>query len=117
MTKTLKPEPPGQAVLRLKDLIASTGIQLVLWSKVIESTDPNESYAPFAQMAEDMLTHSEVLALVEEQFPVLAEHMRIKLPPHIGAVAIKNPLRVRDSEDPLPFDKGSTSDMGDEHPF
>jgi len=100
--------------IKLKDLTAACGVQLLIWAKMVQEIDPNDYYEPFMEMADDMLVHSEVLTLIEKQYPVMSNHMTIKLPDHLTAVTIRNPLREQESEDPLPFDKGSTSDnMGD----
>lgn len=117
MKKKTEAKVELMATLPLTEILAATGIQLIIWSELIDKTDPNDSYEPFTEMKADMLTHSQMLAEVAEQFPTLCRKIMVKMPDYIGVVRIKNPLRDRDSEEGLPFDKPSRPDVLGGPPF
>jgi len=82
-----------QASVQLGAFLASLGVQLVVWANLLQDTDPNESYQPFVEAADDMLIHSEVMLAVLASLSKTAAHKEVELPPHIGALSVPNPLK------------------------
>lgn len=74
------------------DAIASTGIQLMVWSEALGWAFIEDKEKFLEDMAHEMLLHSSVLAAISEQFPTLLQRMRVDLPIDIGVEIIDNPL-------------------------
>lgn len=102
MKKQKQAKIEREAHVSVEDVIRAIGIRLVMWSRVIADTDPNESYEAFALIREEMLTHSEVLSVILKCFPVLLNAARFQLPPTIGAQVIPNPLIDHKAEKDTP---------------
>jgi hypothetical protein len=105
------------ATLPLKEVLASVGIQLLLWSETLEYADLSLDTETLSNMAHEMLVHSEVLALVEQQFPKLSVSMRIRMPDDIGVMRIPNPLRERRAAEADAEASANDDDVLGELPF
>lgn len=105
------------AVIPLSEVIAATGIQLMIWAELIDKTDPNESYEPFSKMQDEMLTHSEVLAEIAKQYPKLSRSMKIHLPADVGVIRVKNPLFKLDAAGASSDDEAPDDSVEESLPF
>lgn len=78
--------------LNVLDIITSLGINMLVWARILDEIDPNDSYETFMEIRDEMRLVSEVLAAVEiTHTPILTE-LRLTLPSHIGAEVRSNPL-------------------------
>jgi len=94
--------------------IASLGCLLVVWADLIRTTDPNEYYAPFMDAADEMVVNAEVLLHILESLSQGQKNKVIVLPPHIGAINVRNPLNALKERDATEKIKASRSAGGDE---
>lgn len=101
MKREDKAQPDLLTEINGDDFLSSIGIHLILWSTLIDTVDPNESYEPFARMREEMRLQAEVLAVMISKFPRILKRMKWQPPEDVGVERVENPLRALKDE-PLP---------------
>ena len=105
-------------VVTVRHVLESLGIELVMWGKVIDETDPNEAYEPYAEMRDAMIANSEVILAVLRAFPKLLRAMKLPVPEGMAVYVIPNPLNESVEQDIPPEEETSSSnDFGDKLPF